>query len=346
LKTNQNRKMKKAFITGIAGQDGSYLAELLISKGYEVDGLIQSSQNCENIAHLQNKINLVDGDLTDQTSLYKAIKTSQPDFIFNLAATTFVGTSWTQPMQTSDVTGLGCLRMLEAVKQYAPNAKFFQASSSEMFGNTTTQPQNESTPFKPRNPYAIAKVYAYWMTVNYRESYGLKTWNGILFNHESERRGLEFVSRKISHGVARIKLGLDKRITLGNLDAKRDWGYAPDYCEAMLLMLEKSEPDDFVIATGETHSVREFLDEAFKCVGINDWEPLVAIDDLYKRPVEVHNLWGDSSKAERLLGWKPKVKFKELVKIMVNADFSKLKENPNYMLDAHGTDAYQKDMKM
>ncbi len=317
--------MKRALITGITGQDGSYLAELLLKKGYKVFGLERrsSAKNRTNISQIENLVHFVSGDLADQHSLTRAIESVNPDEVYNLAAQTFVKESWEQPEYTGNVTGLGVLRMLEAVRQINPKIKFYQASSSEMFGKVKTFPQNENSPFYPRSPYGIAKLYAHWITINYRESYGLFACCGILFNHESERRGLEFVTRRISDGVARIKLGLQDKLYLGNLDAKRDWGYAPEYVKAMWLMLQQKKPDDYVIATGETHSVKEFVEEAFNLVGLN-WKKYVIIDDKYKRPAEVDLLVGDYSKARRKLNWKPKIKFTELVKIMVQNDLERL----------------------
>lgn len=316
--------MKKAFITGVTGQDGSYLAELLLGKGYEVYGLTRrtSTQNVtrlENVIH-HEKLHLVSGDLLDQHSLTVAIQDIQPDEIYNLAAQSFVKTSWDQPVLTGEFTGLGVTRMLEAFRFACPTAKFYQASSSEMFGKVQQVPQTEETDFYPRSPYGVAKVYGHWITVNYRESYDLFAASGILFNHESPRRGLEFVTRKIANGVARVKLGKQKTIELGNLKAKRDWGYAKDYVEAMWLMLQQDKPEDFVIATGETHSVEEFIQLACKVAGIQDWEAVVAHNPAYDRPAEVDLLIGDASKARQKLGWKPKVTFEELVKIMTEAE--------------------------
>ncbi len=316
--------MKKALITGITGQDGSYLAELLLEKGYEVYGLVRrlSTPNITRIDNIIDKINLVEGDLTDQSSLNSAMKHVEPDEVYNLAAQSFVGTSWNQPVLTSDVTGLGAVRVLESVKNYSESAKVYQASSSEMFGKVCESPQNENTKFYPRSPYGCAKVYAYWICVNYRESYNLFISNGILFNHESPRRGLEFVTRKITDGVARIYHGRTKELRLGNLDAKRDWGYAKDYVEAMWLILQQKKPVDYVIATGESHSVKEFVERAFSEVGL-DWKDYVKVDPKFMRPAEVDFLVGDASKARRELGWKPKVKFEELIKIMVKADLER-----------------------
>lgn len=318
--------MKKAFITGITGQDGSFLAELLLKKKYDVYGLIRwkTMNNFENVEKIMDQITFVEGDLGDQISLNKAVKKIQPDEVYNLGALSFVGTSWTQPIQMSEVTGLGALRLIEAVKDNAPNSKFYQASSSEVFGNTKNAPQDENTPFRPVSPYAIAKVFGYWMTVNYRESYGMFACNGILFNHESERRGLEFVTRKITDGVARIKFGLSKEIRIGNLDARRDWGYAPEYVEGMWMMMQQKKADDFVLGTGETHSVKEFIIEAFAQAGIDDWQKYIVIDKSFMRPAEVPHLVANPSKAEKVLGWKAKTKFKELVKIMLENDMKRI----------------------
>jgi GDPmannose 4,6-dehydratase len=313
--------MKKALITGITGQDGSFLAEFLLKKDYQVFGLERrlSAQNRVNIKKIEDKINFISGDLTDQHSLTRAIETAEPDEIYNLAAQSFVKASWEQPEYTGDVTGLGALRALEAIRQVNPKIKYYQASSSEMFGRVTEFPQNEKTIFYPRSPYGVAKLYAHWITINYRESYNIFACSGILFNHESERRGLEFVTRKITNSAARIKFGLQDKLLLGNLDAKRDWGYAPDYVEAMWLMLQQEKPEDFVIATGETHSVREFVEETFKFFGL-DWQQYVGVDERFKRPAEVDLLIGNAGKAQEKLGWKPKVGFKELVKIMAEND--------------------------
>ncbi len=316
---------KNALITGITGQDGSYLAELLYNKGYNVYGLVRrlSTPNTSRIDHILNNIELLQGDLTDQSSLSEAMRIAQPDEVYNLAAQSFVGTSWNQPVHTGDVTGLGAVRVLEAVRHVVPDARIYQASSSEMFGKVQETPQKESTKFYPRSPYGVAKVYAYWACVNYRESYGMHISNGILFNHESPRRGSEFVTRKSTDGVARIYHGLESELHLGNLDAKRDWGFAGDYVDAMWRMLQQEKPDDYVIATGETHSVEEFVQEAFSIVGL-DWKKYVVVDPKFVRPAEVQLLLGDSSKAKRVLGWEPKVRFKELVKMMVEADLERL----------------------
>ncbi len=317
---------RTALITGVTGQDGSYLAEQLLEKGYRVYGLIRrlSSPNLTHIASLRDRIEIVDGDLMDQGSLNDTIHRVSPDEVYNLAAQSFVGISFGQPVLTGEVTGIGALRLLEAVRYHAPHAKVYQASSSEMFGQVDREPQDESTPFHPRSPYGVAKVYAYWASVNYREAYSMFVSNGILFNHESPRRGLEFVTRKISDGVARIALGKAKTITLGNLEARRDWGFAPEYADLMWRTLQHSSPGDFVGATGESHSVREFLEEAFLVAGIPDWSSHVLSDPKFNRPSEVYNLRGDSTKAAKQLGWAPKTRFKELVKIMVRADMDRL----------------------
>jgi len=318
--------MKRALITGINGMDGSHLADFLLEKGYKVFGMERrsSSKNRINTAHLENKITFVNGDLTDQNSLLRCLKESNPDEVYNLASQSFVGESWNTPEQTSDVTGLGVLRILEAIREYGKSIRFYQASSSEMFGRMIENPATENTPFYPRSPYGVAKLYGHWITKNYRESYDMFNCSGILFNHESERRGIEFVTRKITDGVARIYLGLQEHITLGNLDAKRDWGYSPDYIEAMWLMLQQDKPDDYVIATGETHSIREFLDVAFNTVGIKDWSDYVKQDPRFMRPAEVDVLRGDATKADKHLNWKCKTSFKELVSIMVNNDIERL----------------------
>ena len=312
---------KSALITGITGQDGAYLAELLLDKGYEVYGIVRrlSTPNITRIEHVADRITLLDGDLTDQSSLNIAMQTAQPDEVYNLAAQSFVATSWNQPVLTGDVTGLGVVRILEAVRHFCPDAKVYQASSSEMFGAAEEIPQNEKTLFHPRSPYAVAKVYGYYATVNYRESYDVFCCNGILFNHESPRRGIEFVTRKITDGVARIHHGLSKELRLGNLDAKRDWGYAGDYVKAMWLMLQQKEADDYVIATGESHSVRDFVELAFSAVGL-DRQEYVKMDERFMRPADVPELRGDASKAREKLGWKPETSFEELVKMMVRAD--------------------------
>ena len=321
--------MKRALITGVNGMDGSHLADLLLEKGYEVFGMERrtSSPNRTNTSHLEGKITFVNGDLTDQNSLVRCLKESNPDEVYNLGAMSFVGESWNTPEQTSDVTGLGVLRMLEAIREYGKKVRFYQASTSEMFGRMVENPAKESTPFYPRSPYGVAKLYGHWITKNYRESYDMFACSGILFNHESERRGIEFVTRKITDGVARIHLGLQDKIMLGNLDSYRDWGYAPDYCEAMWLMLQQDKPDDYVIATNETHSIREFLEYAFQHIGIIDWDKYVGQDERYMRPAEVDVLRGDSTKAQTELGWKPKTKFMELVGKMVSNDIKILEKN-------------------
>jgi GDPmannose 4,6-dehydratase len=312
---------KRALITGITGQDGSYLAELLLDEGYEVIGMVRRSSTVtfERIAHLQDRIATVPGDLLDQASLIDLLRTYRPNEVYNLAAQSFVQTSFSQPVLTGDVTGLGVTRLLDAVRIADPDIRFYQASSSEMFGKVVEVPQTESTPFYPRSPYGVAKVYGHWITVNYRESYGMHTNSGILFNHESPRRGLEFVTRKIANGVARIKLGLDTTLALGNLDAQRDWGFAGDYVEAMWRMLQQPTPGDFVVATGETHSVREFCEVAFGHVDL-DWSDHVVIDERFFRPAEVDLLVGDPSQARDVLGWTPSTGFRELVEMMVDAD--------------------------
>lgn len=309
---------------GISGQDGSYLAELLLEKGYEVYGLVRrlSKPNTDNINHILDRIHLVEGDLLDQSSLNTAVRKIQPDECYNLASQSFVGTSWTQPILTGEITGLGAGRVFEAIKQECPTTKVYQASSSEMFGKVQETPQNEKTPFYPRSPYGCAKLYAHWLGVNYRESYNLYISNGILFNHESPRRGIEFVTRKITDGVARIVYGKSKELVLGNLDSKRDWGYSPDYCYSMWLMLQHPDPDDYVVATGEMHSIREFVELAFNEVSL-DWEKYVKQDTKFMRPAEVDCLVGDYSKAKKILGWEPKIKFREIVKIMIRADLKK-----------------------
>ncbi len=314
--------MKRALITGLTGQDGSYLAELLLKKGYKVYGMVRrtSTPNTQRVNHLLNDIEIVQGDLGDSSSLFHALKKIEPHEVYNLAAMSFVAASWTEPVSTGNITGLGAARMLEAIRKSDLDIRYYQASSSEMFGKVQEVPQTEKTPFYPRSPYGVAKVYAYWLTVNYRESYGIFACNGILFNHESPRRGYEFVTRKISHAVARIKLGLQKDLVLGNLDAKRDWGYAGDYVDAMWRMLNHKKPEDFVIATGETHSVKEFVEEAFKCVGIDNWQDYVKTDKKFLRPAEVDCLIGDNTKARTVLGWEPKVNFRQLVEMMVKSD--------------------------
>ena len=312
---------KRALITGITGQDGSYLAELLLEKDYDVLGMVRRSStvNFERIAHLQDRITFVPGDLLDEISMIHILREFRPQEVYNLAAQSFVQTSFGQPVLTGETTALGVTRLLDAIRLVDPEIRFYQASSSEMFGKVHEVPQTETTPFHPRSPYGVAKVYGHWITLNYRESYDLHATSGILFNHESPRRGLEFVTRKISHTVAQIKLGKAKELRLGNLDAQRDWGYAGDYVEAMWLMLQQDTPEDFVICTGETHSVREFCEVAFGHVGL-DWEQHVVIDAAFFRPAEVDLLVGDATKAERVLGWKPETTFEDLVTMMVDAD--------------------------
>ena len=318
--------MKRVLITGINGMDGSHLADLLLTKGYEVYGMERrsSSKNRTNTGHLEGKITFVNGDLTDQNSLVRVLRESDPDEVYNLGAQSFVGESWNTPEQTSDVTGMGCLRMLEAIREYGKDVKFYQASTSEMFGKMVENPANENTPFYPRSPYGVAKLYAHWMTKNYRESYDMFNVSGILFNHESERRGIEFVTRKITDGVAKVHLGYEDHIKLGNLDSRRDWGYAPDYVECIWMMLQQDKPEDFVIATGESHSIRDFLDIAFNCVGIDDWSNYVVQDERFMRPAEIDVLCGDSTKARKVLGWKPTTSFEEMIRRMVNTDIGLL----------------------
>lgn len=317
--------MPKALITGITGQDGSYLAEALLQKGYEVVGMVRRSStvNYERIAHIQGSVDFVNGDLLDQISLIDAIKIHEPDEIYNLAAQSFVQTSFGQPVLTGETTALSVTRMLDAIRIVNPKIRFYQASSSEMFGKVAEVPQTEATPFHPRSPYGVAKVYGHWITVNYRESYNLHASSGILFNHESPRRGLEFVTRKISYGAASIKLGLEEKLSLGNLDAKRDWGFAGDYVEAMWMMLQQEQPDDYVICSGMTHSVREFCDLAFSHLGLN-YEDHVVVDEQFFRPAEVDLLVGDYGKAKRVLAWEPSTSFKDLVAMMVEADLALL----------------------
>lgn len=313
--------MKTALITGITGQDGSYLAELLLKKNYEVYGIVRrsSSNNFERIKHIQNDITLVEGDLLDQNSLIEAIEASHPGEIYNLGGQSFVPVTWNKPVLTGEFTALGVTRLLEAIKLVNRKIRFYQASTSEMFGKAREVPQNENTGFYPRSPYGIAKLYAHWITVNYRENYGLFCCSGILFNHESPRRGLEFVTRKISHGVARIKTGLSNELKMGNLDAERDWGFSGDYVQAMWLMLQQDKADDYVISTGKAHSVRELIEIAFEHAGL-DWKDYVVIDQEFVRPAEANLLLGDSSKAKEVLKWQPEVEFKELVKMMVDYD--------------------------
>lgn len=319
--------MKTALITGITGQDGSYLAEWLLQKSYSVHGIVRrsSTENFERIAHLTGKVHLHQADLLDQLSIIDVIRKTKPDEVYNLAAMSFVPTSWNQPVLTGDFTGIGVTRVLEAIRLLGQDSiRFYQASSSEMFGKVVESPQKESTPFYPRSPYGVAKVYGHWITVNYRESYGMYCVSGILFNHESPRRGKEFVTRKVTDGVAQIKLGLAKELRLGNLDAKRDWGFAGDYVRAMWLMLQQPKPDNYVIATGQTHSVRDLVEVAFDHVGL-DWKKHVVQDPAFYRPAEVDHLIGDASKARRLLDWKPEVSFVEMVRMMVDSDLAKLK---------------------
>lgn len=319
---------KTALITGVTGQDGSYLAEFLLGLGYRVVGMVRrtSTINFDRIKHIQDEVEIVQGDLLDQSSLMEIIREHQPDEVYNLAAQSFVPTSFSQPVLTGEFTALGVTRLLEAIRHVKPDARFYQASSSEMFGKVVEVPQRETTPFHPRSPYGVAKVYGHWITVNYRESYGLFACSGILFNHESPRRGLEFVTHKVTHAAARIKLGLQRELHLGNLDARRDWGYAGDYVRGMWLMLQQDQPDDYVLATGETHSVRELCEAAFGYLGLN-WEEHVVVDPKYYRPAEVDLLIGDASKAGRVLGWEPQVNFEQLVRMMVDADLKALESN-------------------
>ncbi|MAE86555.1 MAG: GDP-mannose 4,6-dehydratase [Flammeovirgaceae bacterium] len=318
---------KRALITGITGMDGSHLADFLLEKDYEVFGMERRSsvKNRTNTMHLEEKIHFLMGDLTDQNSLLRCLRESDPHEVYNLASQSFVGESWNTPEQTSNVTGLGVLRILEAIRESGKPIRFYQASTSEMFGKMVENPSRESTPFYPRSPYGISKLYGHWITKNYRESYGIYAVSGILFNHESERRGLEFVTRKISDGIAKIHHGLSDHIALGNLDSRRDWGYTPDYVEAMWMMLQQEKPDDYVIATGDTHSIRDFLDVAFTHIGIDDWSQYIRIDPRFIRPAEVDVLRGDYSKAKRELGWEPKLGFKDLVNKMVSYDIDRLK---------------------
>jgi GDPmannose 4,6-dehydratase len=318
---------KRALITGITGQDGSYLAELLLEKGYEVYGLVRrtSTQRFSRISHIQDHIRLISGDMLDQTSLQEALREAQPDEVYNLAAQSFVQTSWRQPVFTGDVTALGVTRLLDAIRHVNPEIRFYQASSSEIFGKVQEVPQRETTPLYPRSPYGVAKAYGHWITINYRESYNMFAVSGILFNHESERRGIEFVTRKVTYNVARIKLGLAKELRLGNLDAQRDWGFAGDYVRAMWLMLQQPTPDDYVIATGETHTVQKLVETAFSYVGLN-WRDYVVQDPAFMRPAEVDLLVGDSSKARKQLGWQPTMTFTELIHRMVEADLKLLRD--------------------
>jgi len=324
--------MPKALITGVTGQDGSYLAEFLLELGYEVIGMVRrtSTINFHRIAHIQEKITLVPGDLLDEVSLIHILEEHRPDEIYNLAAQSFVQTSWNQPVFTGEVTALGVTRLLDAIRLIDPRIRFYQASSSEMFGKVVEVPQRETTPFYPRSPYGVAKVYGHWITINYRESYDLHATSGILFNHESPRRGLEFVTRKITHHVAKIKLGFAAEVRLGNLDSRRDWGFAGDYVKAMWRMLQQDKPDDFVIASNETHSVEEFLQEAFGYVNL-DWHDYVVQDPRYMRPAEVDLLVGNASKAGKILGWEPDVTFAELVHMMVDADIKLLQNGKTAM---------------
>ena len=318
--------MKRALITGINGMDGSHLADFLLEKGYEIYGMERrtSYPNRLNTKHLEGKITFINGDLTDQNSLRRCLVKSNPHEVYNLAAQSFVGESWNTPEQTGDVTALGALRMLEAIREYGKDVKYYQASTSEMFGRMVENPAKETTPFYPRSPYGVAKLYGHWITKNYRESYDMFNVSGILFNHESERRGIEFVTRKITDGVARIKLGMRDDITLGNLDSRRDWGYSPDYIYSMWLMMQHDKPEDFVIATGKAHSIREFLDIAFNVVGISDWEKYVKQDPRFMRPAEVDVLRGDSTKAREVLGWEPETSFEDMVTNMVQNDMELL----------------------
>jgi GDPmannose 4,6-dehydratase len=321
--------MKKALITGITGQDGSYLAEFLLGKGYGVYGMVRraSFQRFDRIQHILDRVEIIEGDLTDQSSLDDALKTIAPDEVYNLASQSFVPTSWNQPVLTADVTGTGVTRMLEAIRKHKPDSKFYQASTSEMFGKVRETPQNEMTPFYPRSPYGVAKVYAHWITINYRESYDIFACSGICFNHESPRRGLEFISRKVTDGVARIKRGLADQLKLGNLEARRDWGFARDFVEAMWLMLQQDQPEDYVIATGVSHSVRDLVQAAFGYVGLSV-EPHVIVDPKLFRPAEVDTLVGDPSKAKVRLGWTPKLSFDEMICMMVEADLKRLSQVP------------------
>ncbi len=318
----------RALVTGISGQDGSYLAEFLLGKGYDVYGIVRRSSlaKLDRIEHIADRVRLVEGDLMDQGSLDQTLQQIQPDEVYNLAAQSFVPVSWNQPALTADTTGLGALRVLEAIRKHSPKARFLQASSSEMFGKVVESPQSETTRFHPRSPYGVAKVFAHHITVNYRESYGIFACSSICFNHESPRRGSEFVTRKVTQQAARIKFGLADKLKMGNLDARRDWGFAGDYVQAMWLMLQQPQADDFVIATGETHSVQELVQAAFACAGL-DWKKFVEIDPKLVRPAEVDSLCGDSSKARKILGWKPKVNFDQLVKMMIEADLDAQKQS-------------------
>ena len=318
--------VRRALITGVTGQDGSYLAEFLLDKGYEVFGMVRRSSTVtfERVAHIQDRITLVPGEMLDEVSIINVLRECKPDELYNLAAQSFVQTSFSQPVFTGEATALGVTRVLDAIRFVNPEIRFYQASSSEMFGKVRESPQNELTPFHPRSPYGVAKVYGHWIAVNYRESYGLHASSGILFNHESPRRGLEFVTRKVTHGAARIAVGLGREVRLGNLDAQRDWGFAGDYVRAMWLMLQQDQPDDFVIATGQTHSVRELCEVAFARVGLH-WEDHVAVDERFLRPAEVDVLVGDATKAHTTLGWEPKIDFVQLVEMMVDADLATLR---------------------
>ncbi|MAU10974.1 MAG: GDP-mannose 4,6-dehydratase [Anaerolineaceae bacterium] len=322
---------KKALITGITGQDGSYLAEFLLSKGYDVYGMVRRTSTVyyERIQHIQDDIQLIQGDLSDQTSLNSAIRQVQPDEVYNLGAQSFVPTSWNQPVFTGEITGLGVTRILDAIHSVKPDTRFYQASSSEMFGKVREVPQTEMTPFYPRSPYGVAKVYGHWITVNYRESYDLFACSGILFNHESPRRGLEFVTRKVTFNVAKIKLGLSNELRIGNLDSQRDWGFAGDYVQAMWLMLQQDEPDDYVVATGATHSVQRLLEVAFGAVDL-DWQNYAVQDERFMRPAEVDLLVGDPAKAHAKLGWEPSVTFEEMIQMMVEADLERLRNDPEH----------------
>lgn len=322
---------KKALITGITGQDGSYLAEFLLEKGYDVYGMVRRTSTVyyERIQHIQDDLNLIQGDLSDQTSLNSAIRAIQPDEVYNLGAQSFVPTSWNQPVFTGEITALGVTRILDAIHTVKPDTRFYQASSSEMFGKVREVPQSEETPFYPRSPYGVAKVYGHWITVNYRESYDLFACSGILFNHESPRRGLEFVTRKVSFNVAKIKLGLSNELRVGNLDAQRDWGFAGDYVQAMWMMLQQDEPDDYVVATGKTHSVQRLLEVAFSTVDL-DWQDYTVQDERFMRPAEVDLLVGDPAKAHTKLGWEPEVSFEALIQMMVEADIARLQKDPQH----------------
>jgi len=319
--------MKTALITGITGMDGSHLADFLLKKDYKVYGMLRRSSNINlsNLESIKDKVTFINGDMTDQNSLLRCLKDSNPDEIYNLASQSFVGESWNTPEQTSNVTALGVLRILESIREYNSKIKFYQASSSEMFGRMVENPANENTPFYPRSPYGVSKLYGHWITINYRESYDLFACSGILFNHESERRGKEFVTRKITDGVAKIHYGLQDYISLGNLEARRDWGYAPDYVEAMWKILQNDNPADYVIATGKDYSIRDFLGLAFKVIGIDNWEKYVKIDPKFYRPAEVDVLRGDYTKAKKELGWQPKTSLEQMVIKMVNSDIEKLK---------------------